>query len=92
MDKKIPSLATTDNYFQGIKIDKTLDVSNYHCPLPVLKTKLMLSQLSKGQVLKVITTDSTSLQDMLLSCQLSPQALLFSEEICGTFVHLLQKQ
>lgn len=91
MDENVPT-STAENVFCGIKIDKILDVKHCYCPLPMLKTKLVLSKLPKGQVLKVITTDSTLLQDFSSYCRISSQSLILSEEINGTFVHLLRKQ
>jgi len=34
-----------------------LDVKGLSCPLPFLKTKLALNDLTEGQILKVIATD-----------------------------------
>lgn len=91
MDENLPA-ASKDFFFRGIKIDKVLDVKYCQCPLPILKTRLALSKLSKGQVLKVITTDSASLKDFHSYCRINKQSLILSEEFRGAFVHLLRKQ
>ena len=41
-----------------------LDASTLQCPLPLLKTKLALKSLEKGDHLQVKTTDSASLADI----------------------------
>ena len=44
--------------------DKELDARGLSCPLPILKTKKALSDLTSGQVLKVVATDPGSIKDM----------------------------
>ena len=40
--------------------DKTLDTKGLACPLPILKTKKVLSELPKGAQLEVLATDPGS--------------------------------
>ena len=47
-----------------VKVDAELDTSGLLCPLPVYKASIVLGQLSKGQVLHVISTDPGSLEDI----------------------------
>ena len=44
--------------------DKTLDCSNLNCPMPIVKTKKAIEDMSTGQILKVICTDQASKFDM----------------------------
>lgn len=44
--------------------DLEIDLSGLRCPLPVLRTKKALSQLTAGQLLHVLTTDDDSRQDI----------------------------
>ena len=37
--------------------DKELDARGLNCPLPILRTKKALTDMSSGQVLKVLATD-----------------------------------
>lgn len=46
-----------------ISIDQVLDASGLSCPLPLLKAKQALNGMQKGQVLKVLATDSGSIRD-----------------------------
>jgi tRNA 2-thiouridine synthesizing protein A len=45
-------------------VDYELDASGLLCPLPVYRASLVLAQLSSGQVLRLITTDPGSLEDI----------------------------
>jgi tRNA 2-thiouridine synthesizing protein A len=49
---------------EEIKVDLELDCRNLSCPLPVLKTKKAINQLSSGQVLRMVSTDAGSNKDM----------------------------
>ncbi|WP_428239890.1 sulfurtransferase TusA family protein [Gynuella sp.] len=41
-----------------------LDARNLRCPLPLLKTKMMLSSMKDREILKVVATDSGSYRDI----------------------------
>ena len=47
-----------------MNFDKELDARGMSCPLPILKTKKSLNDLTSGQVLKVVATDPGSVKDM----------------------------
>ncbi len=49
---------------EDLKVDAELDTSGLLCPLPVYKASIALGQLSKGQVLHLISTDPGSLEDI----------------------------
>lgn len=48
-----------------MQIDKELDARGLNCPLPLMKTKKMLTEMQSGQVLRVVATDSGSVHDFL---------------------------
>jgi tRNA 2-thiouridine synthesizing protein A len=50
-----------DNEREG-EVD--LDCSGLLCPLPVYKASIALGELSPGQVLRLVTTDPGSLEDV----------------------------
>ncbi len=43
--------------------DKELDARGMNCPLPILRAKKALSDMSSGQVLRIIATDPGSVKD-----------------------------
>ncbi|MCK4577328.1 MAG: sulfurtransferase TusA family protein [Candidatus Marinimicrobia bacterium] len=44
--------------------DQELDCQGMLCPLPILKTKKAIDELSSGQVLKMVATDAGSVNDI----------------------------
>ena len=46
-----------------MQIDKEIDTSGLNCPLPILKAKKALNDMSSGQVLKIIATDPGAWRD-----------------------------
>ena len=42
---------------------KELDTRGLNCPLPILKAKKALADMTSGQVLKVVATDPGSMRD-----------------------------
>ncbi|MBP8874152.1 MAG: sulfurtransferase TusA family protein, partial [Polaromonas sp.] len=46
-----------------LKIDVEVDARNLNCPLPILKAKKALANMTSGQVLRVTATDKGSLKD-----------------------------
>ena len=51
------------------KIFKTFDFTGSKCPLPVLKTRKALSEISVGQTIKVLTDDPLSPIDIKHFCE-----------------------
>lgn len=47
----------------------TLDASGLACPLPLLKLKVALRELAKGQSVYLTTTDANSQTDIHYFCQ-----------------------
>ncbi|WP_128905602.1 sulfurtransferase TusA family protein [Halorubrum amylolyticum] len=43
---------------------ETLDVTGASCPMPVVKTKTAIDDLSEGEVLEVLATDPGSVSDI----------------------------
>src|SRR5512147_3042644 len=77
---------------QTMNFDKELDARGLSCPLPILKTKKSLNDLTSGQVLKVVATDPGSIKDMEAFANQTGNALLSSEEADKTYVFYLKKK
>ena len=71
--------------------DRELDASGLNCPLPILRAKKSLSDMSRGQVLKVISTDQGSLKDFEAFCKQTNNPLLSSAEEGGKFIFFVKK-
>ena len=72
--------------------DKELDARGLSCPLPILKTKKSLNELTSGQVLKVIATDPGSIKDMQAFATQTGNPLLSTAEENKTYVFFLRKK
>jgi tRNA 2-thiouridine synthesizing protein A len=74
-----------------IKVDQTLDAKGLSCPLPILKTKKAVEALAKDQVLKVVTTDPGSKNDMASWAKRTGNEVLKVEEGSGSFTFYIKK-
>jgi len=75
-----------------MEFNKELDARGLNCPLPIIKTKKALNDLTTGQVLKVSATDTGSVKDMEAFARQTGNQLLESGQESGAFVFYLQKK
>ncbi|WP_291995107.1 sulfurtransferase TusA family protein [Candidatus Accumulibacter sp. ACC003] len=72
--------------------DRELDVKGLNCPLPILRTKKALSEMSPGEVLHVLATDRGSVKDFQAFAKQTGNELLSSIEVSDVFeFHLKRK-
>ena len=67
------------------------DATGLNCPLPILRSKKMLSNLAVGDVLYVISTDSGSVKDFDAFCKQTGNELLESSEADGKYHYYIKK-
>lgn len=72
--------------------DKETDATGLHCPLPILRCKKSLSDLTTGQVLKIMATDPGSVKDFKAFCVQTGHELLQLEEHEQTFTFYIKKR
>jgi tRNA 2-thiouridine synthesizing protein A len=70
--------------------DKTLDLKGLACPLPILKTKKVLSGLPKGATLEVFATDPGSVPDFTAFCETTGNRLVEHDEAGGVYRFVIQ--
>jgi tRNA 2-thiouridine synthesizing protein A len=75
-----------------MQFDKELDARGLNCPLPILRTKKALTDMSSGQVLKIMATDPGSVRDFQAFCKQTGNALLASDTSSSEFVFFMQKK
>jgi tRNA 2-thiouridine synthesizing protein A len=75
-----------------MNVDKELDARSLNCPLPILKTKKSLADMSSGQVLRVVSTDCGSVKDMAAFSNQTGNELLSTTEEGGEYIFLLRKK
>lgn len=71
--------------------DKELDATGLNCPLPILRAKKALGELTGGQVLRIIATDPGSVKDFEAFAKQTGNQLLASGEEGGKFTFLIKK-
>ena len=72
--------------------DKELDTRGLNCPLPILRTKKSLTDLTSGQVLKVLATDPGSVKDFQAFSRQTGNELLASENANNEFIFFMKKK
>jgi tRNA 2-thiouridine synthesizing protein A len=75
-----------------MQFDKELDARGLNCPLPILRTKKALTDMSSGQVLKIMATDPGSVRDFQAFSKQTGNALLASDTSSSEFVFFMQKK
>lgn len=75
-----------------MQFDKELDARGLNCPLPILRTKKALTDMSSGQVLKILATDPGAVKDFQAFCKQTGNALLASDSSNSEFVFFMQKK
>jgi len=70
---------------------KVLDTKGLKCPLPVLKARRTMKELSAGDILEVRATDPGSVKDFEAFCQTTGDRLLVSRREGDVFIFEIQK-
>jgi tRNA 2-thiouridine synthesizing protein A len=71
---------------------KEIDTRGLNCPLPILRAKKALSDMTSGQVLKVVATDPGSLRDFQAFARQTGNELLEQGPVGDEFVHYLRRR
>ncbi len=74
-----------------MKTDLTVDAAGLMCPMPTLRAKQGMLQISEGQTLKLISTDPGSKYDIPTLCRQNNHTLVSVEEIDGQWHFIIQK-
>ena len=72
--------------------NRELDCQGLSCPLPILKTRKIINELSSGEILKLVCTDPGSINDLTSWSNATGHILLSSEEEDGIYIYLIQKK
>lgn len=75
----------------SITPDSILDAKGLSCPMPLLKTKKAVSQISAGQILEIQGTDPGSKNDMPSWCEREGHEFLGIKDGDGFFSVFLKK-
>jgi tRNA 2-thiouridine synthesizing protein A len=72
--------------------DKELDARGMNCPLPILRTKKSLSDMTSGQVLRIMATDPGSTKDFQAFAKQTGNTLLSADDADKVFTFYMQKK
>lgn len=72
--------------------DAELDAKGLNCPLPILRTKKKLSELTSGQVLKIEATDPSAVKDFQMFAKQTGHQLLAHIDQGKAFTFFMKKK
>jgi tRNA 2-thiouridine synthesizing protein A len=72
--------------------DRVVDARGLNCPLPILRTKKALNDMTTGQVIRVTATDPASVRDFQAFSRQTGNELLEHGEEDGAFWFLLRRK
>ena len=75
-----------------MNIHKEIDTRGLNCPLPILKAKKALADMTSGQLLKVVATDSGSLRDFQAFAKQTGNELVEQQTVGEEFIHVLRRR
>ena len=75
-----------------IGVQKDLDARGLNCPLPILKAKKALAELTSGEVLRIVATDTGSVRDFQAFAKQTGNALLAHTQVGGEFTFWMRRK
>ena len=75
-----------------MEVQKEIDTRGLNCPLPILKAKKALAEMTSGQVLKVVATDPGSVRDFQAFARQTGNELLEQSNANNEFAHYLRRR
>lgn len=75
-----------------MNFDKELDAKGLNCPLPILRCKKSLNDMTTGQVLKIIATDPGAIKDFEAFAKQTGNELLSSAQAGAEFTFFMKKK
>ena len=77
---------------ETLTVNMELNCAGMNCPLPILKTKKAMDTLNSGDILKMVSTDPGSANDMLAWANRTGNEILKSEESGKEFIFYVKKK
>lgn len=77
---------------EPIAFDREVDARGLNCPLPILKAKKALADLTSGQVLKVVATDPGSRRDFEAFARQTGNAMVGQSEADRVWTFFLKRR
>ena len=77
---------------QTVQFEREVDARGLNCPLPILRTKKALNDMTSGQMIRITATDPSSVRDFEAFARQTGNQLLQQSEQNGEFVFLLRRK
>ena len=75
-----------------MNFDKELDARGLNCPLPILRAKKALAELTTGQVLRIVATDPGAVKDFQAFAKQTGNELLEHSEANKEYTFFMKKK
>lgn len=75
-----------------MNIDKELDARGLNCPLPILKAKKALADMTSGQTLRVVSTDAGSVRDFKAFAKQTGNELVEQTSVGDEHISVLKRR
>ena len=75
-----------------MQAQKEIDTRGLNCPLPILKAKKALADMTSGDVLKVVATDPGSVRDFQAFARQTGNELVEQSTVADEFIHFLRRR
>lgn len=75
-----------------LSIDQRLDARGLACPMPIVKTAMLMKAMTSGQVLEVVATDPGSVRDFAAWAKSTTNELVEQSAEGGEFRFVLRKK
>lgn len=72
--------------------DKDVDARGLNCPLPILRAKKALNDMTTGQVLRIVATDPGSVKDFEAFARQTGNALVSQSAASTEYTFFLKKK
>ena len=75
-----------------MQIHIELDTRGLNCPLPILKAKKSLGEMTSGQLLRVVSTDPGSVRDFQAFARQTGNDLVEQQTAGTEYIHVLRRR
>src|SRR6184192_4826718 len=86
------SAAKGDPMEHTAHVDREIDARGLNCPLPILRTKKALNDMTSGQIIRITATDPASVRDFQAFCRQTGNELVEHGEADGAFWFVLRRR
>lgn len=70
---------------------EVLDCKGMNCPLPILKTKKQIDKMQSGEILKMVSTDPGSTNDVIAWAKKTGNTLMENSQDGNIYTFYIQK-